>query len=97
MIFLKRGKKYYYLVNLVKQSTKLLRDESQEVPDFHGMLHRWGGVSPLKTGTSFPITYVLLMILLEEAAPLEITPGTYLLTLQHEHPSDVLSCSATLR
>lgn len=96
-IFLKGGKKkYYYLVNLVRQITKLLRDKSQKVPDFHVMLHCWKGVSPLKIGTGFPITYLLFMIWLEEAAPLEITPGTYLLTLQHEHPSDTLSCSATL-
>lgn len=36
--FWKEEKKYYYLMNLVTQTTKLLRDKSQKVPDFHVML-----------------------------------------------------------
>lgn len=75
---------------------KALRDRSQKVSDFCVMLDCWKGVSPLKIGSGFQITYVLFVIWLEEATPLEITPGIYLLTLQHEHPSAELSCIPAL-
>lgn len=75
---------------------KALRDRSQKVSDFCVMTDCWKGVSPLKIGSGFQITYVLFMIWLEEAAPLEITPGMYLLTSQHENPSEGLSCSPAL-